>query len=353
MDINLLLDKLKQQVYKEINIYDDDDDDGINPIPICCEDNKIKKSLSFLEITNLMNELKNNKLQNKIKNIIDLTEFAENNKKNIDLKMEEIMNDYRNYYLCEIKDNTKYIIENLAPKNYLKKHNYNYCIIFNLNNAYIIYLQNKIVDIKNKLIESINLHSIKDDIADINDIMEELTTYFNNNSIIYEDITEKIENITKEYKINVINLSKDPVKNQKTKKFETYMKKLEEIMIQNQSIKNKYFLCRYTLFTFPFISLYHNIIFKKTESATTFNTLLMTNENMKIILTPGKIKKNSMKNLIERFFDDKTVRECPACLKKVKKQIMCTCCFQNKGCLPCIKKMQKNMNFRCPLCNNE
>ena len=349
MNINLILDELKQQIYDEINM----DDDCINPIPICCENNKIKNSLSFLEITNLLNELKNSELENKIKNIIDLTEFAENNKKIIDLKMEEIMNDHRNYYLCEIKDGTKYIIENLAPKNFLKKHNYNYCIIFNVKNAYIIYLKNKIADIKNELVENINLYSIKDDIADINDITGELTTYFNNNNIVYEDITDKIKNITEEYKINVVNLIKNPEKNQKTKKFETYIKKLGEIMIENQSTKNKYYLCKYTQYTFPFISLYHNMIFKNTESSTTFNTLLITNENMKIILTPGDIKKNSMKNLIERFFDDKTVRECPACLKKVKKQIMCTCCFQNKGCLPCVKKMQKNMIFKCPLCNYE
>jgi hypothetical protein len=44
MDINLILEKIKQQVHKEFN----NDNEGINPIPICCEDNKLKKSLHFI-----------------------------------------------------------------------------------------------------------------------------------------------------------------------------------------------------------------------------------------------------------------------------------------------------------------
>lgn len=349
LDINLILDKIKQKVYEELNM----DDDGMNPIQICCEENKIKKSLSYVDIVNLLNYLKNNEFQNKIKNIIDITEFAEQNKKNIDLKMEEIMNDHRNYYLCEIKDKTKYIIENFAPKYYLKKHNYNYCIIFNLNNAYIIYLQNKIENIKKSLIENIDSRSIQDGLADTNDMINELTTYFNDNNIIYNDITESIENITKEHKIDVIKLSEDPTKYQKTKKFNTYINKLNEILLKNQYEKNTYFLCKYTLYTFPFMSLYHNLIYKKENSKMTFNSLLITKENIKIILTPCDIKKNSMKNLIERFFNENKFSECPVCLKKAKKQHICTNCFKNKGCFPCVKKMHKNGNFRCPLCNIE
>lgn len=337
----------------------------LNRVEIGFETKYVRKLLDYNDFVNEFKKLKLEKLNLKIGEIIDITnDYSKYDFYNINLNKEtynNIIYDIKTYYVCELNNENKEFFFKLFDKTKLKiknKTKYNYALIFNTKNIYIINLKNKIETIISELEKNINQYGTPDYIIDSNEFIEKIKNYGLNNNIVINDLTPQITKLSLDSKIDMIETFINEISNSNTKKCIKYVSDLKKIL--NELKKDNVYVCKTTINTFYFISMIfdkykfsYNAVIEPTQN----NILIMTSQNNLYIdvleynndISFG-INSTRLNTLFENLLKTNKFIECCICYKKTKKNNLCCKCYQFNGCFRCEKKLIEKNIYECVLC---
>lgn len=305
--------------------------------------NNIEK-INFEQINKILQDMIKTELNNRIKNIIDMTKYFENDYKNIIYYSKIITANFKNIYICQITKDTEYLIKIFGEA--YKIQNYeDHIMLFNHTYIYIINLKNTQYDIKKQIFDNLNNTCFKENIADIEDLINDInkTEYSINN------ITNQITELSSKLKINFHKIEHNK-QLKKSKKYCKFINELHKLYTDLEDTK-KLYICQYTINTEPYFDIYNNNNSFCNDTILPYNSLLISCGINKIIINPGVLMKGQIQKLIHYMVENQNEEECSICCNEHKQQKICQRCFKKYSCYECFEKMQKNKLFNCPLCN--